>query len=157
MHPDVALKGLGSWRTAAWGAAVFSTGGNLGFAIGPVIGGLLVLELGLHATLGLLLPAVLLVLIILFYPGDFLKREAPGRTESQTGLHQEAYPIPWLSLIAICLIVTLRAWVYMSFLTYLPMFFQNQGINPKVGSMMLAVFLVGGAAGGLYGGIFQTE
>lgn len=140
-----------------FGAAVFSTGGNLGFAIGPMVGGLLVLGLGLHATLGLLPPAMLLVLIILIYPGGFLKREGPGRIESQSTLDQEAYPIPWLSLICVCLIVTLRAWVYMTFLTYLPMFFQNQGIDLKVGSMMLTVFLVGGAASGLYGGYLSDR
>jgi FSR family fosmidomycin resistance protein-like MFS transporter len=60
--------------------------------------------------------------------------------------------IPWGALIAVCLIVTLRSWVYISFLTYLPMFFQTQGIQLKTGSLLLTVFLVGGAAAGLYGG-----
>jgi FSR family fosmidomycin resistance protein-like MFS transporter len=38
------------------------------------------------------------------------------------------------------------------FLTYLPMFFQTQGIQLKTGSLMLTVYLVGGAVAGLYGG-----
>jgi FSR family fosmidomycin resistance protein-like MFS transporter len=37
-------------------------------------------------------------------------------------------------------------------MTYLPMFFQAQGIELKTGSLMLTVFLAGGAAAGLYGG-----
>ncbi len=148
---------LVSGSRRGFGAAVFSTAGNLGFALGPVVGGLLVLGLDLHATLGLLPPAVFLALIILFYPGDFLKREAPGRNASQSAFHRESYPIPWLSLIAVCLIVMLRAWVYMTFLTYLPMFFHNQGIGPEAGSLMLAVFLMGGAACGLYGGYISDR
>ena len=40
-----------------FGAALFSTGGNLGFALGPVVGSFLVLGFGLHATLGLLAGA----------------------------------------------------------------------------------------------------
>ncbi len=82
-----------------FGAAVFSTGGNLGFAIGPMVGSLLVLGLGLHATLGLLPPAMLLVLIILIYPGDFLKQEDFDRIASRSAVDQGAHPIPWLSLI----------------------------------------------------------
>jgi len=140
-----------------FGAAVFSTGGNLGFAIGPMVGSLLVLGLGLHATLGLLPPAILLVLIILIYPGDFLKKEGPGGIGSQSAVDQGAYPIPWLSLICVCLIVTLRAWVFMTFLTYLPMFFQSQGIDLKMGSMILAIFLMAGAASGLYGGYLSDR
>lgn len=134
------------------GAAIFTTGGNVGFALGPVVGSLLVLGLGMHATLGLLIPGLLLFLLISFYPGDFLKREAVPQEASQGDLNKKSYSIPWISLIAVCLIVTLRSWVYLSFITYLPMFLQTQGVHLKTGSLMLTLFLVGGAAAGLYGG-----
>jgi FSR family fosmidomycin resistance protein-like MFS transporter len=135
-----------------FGAAVFSTGGNLGFALGPVVGSFLVLGFGLHATLGLLGPGVLLFLIIFFYQGDYLKRKTMVAEKSSEALNGELQTIPWVSLIAVCLIVTLRSWVYISFITYLPMFFQIQGVHLKTGSLMLSVFLLGGAAAGLYGG-----
>jgi FSR family fosmidomycin resistance protein-like MFS transporter len=48
--------------------------------------------------------------------------------------------------------VTLRSWVYVSLITFLPMFFQIKGVDLKSGSLMLTVFLAGGAAAGLYGG-----
>jgi FSR family fosmidomycin resistance protein-like MFS transporter len=135
-----------------FGAAVFTTGGNLGFALGPVVGSFLVLGFGLHATLGLLAPAVLLCLIIFFYRGDFLRSEPPVGKKSSKDFNRALQNIPLGSLLAVCLIVTLRSWVYVSFLTYLPMFFQSQGIQLKTGSLMLTVFLVGGAVAGLYGG-----
>jgi FSR family fosmidomycin resistance protein-like MFS transporter len=47
--------------------------------------------------------------------------------------------------------------VYVSFITYLPMFFQIQGIQLKTGSLMLTVFLVGGAVAGLYGGHLSDQ
>lgn len=134
------------------GTAIFSTGGNLGFALGPVIGRFLVLGFGLHATMGLLAPAVLFTSAILLYPGDFLRREAGGGAGSRGALHEGPFPIPWRSLVALCLIVTLRSWVYMSFLAYLPMFLQDQGVHLKTGSLILTVFLACGAAAGLYGG-----
>lgn len=135
-----------------FGAAVFSTGGNLGFALGPVVGSLLVLGLGLHATVGLVPVGVVLFLAIVLYPGDFLRRESEKRTGTKLDADAAALPIPWGSLISVCLIVTLRSWVYMSAITYLPMLFQDRGIALKSGSLILTVFLASGAAAGLYGG-----
>ncbi|MBW1804456.1 MAG: MFS transporter, partial [Deltaproteobacteria bacterium] len=139
---------LSSGSRRGLGAAIFATGGNLGFAIGPVVGSFLVLGFGLHATVGLLIPGVLLVLIIYLCPGDFLDRESPERQQTQKGVHQGFPDVPWVSLISVCLIVTLRAWVYISIMTYLPMFLQNRGIELKTGSLMLTVFLAGGAIAG---------
>jgi FSR family fosmidomycin resistance protein-like MFS transporter len=132
--------------------AVFSTGGNLGFALGPVVGGFLVLGLGLRATLGLLVPGILLSLVLYFYPADFLKRGLALRTNALNSGDREPLLIPWIPLVAVCLIVTLRSWVYISSVTYLPMILEGRGIDLKTGSLMLTVFLVGGAAAGLYGG-----
>jgi len=152
-HPRamMAVYSVSGYRLG-FGAAVFSTGGNLGFALGPVVGSFLILGFGLQATLGLLVPGVLLCLIIFFYGGDFLRR-APGvKEKSSNDVNKQSQKFPWGSLIAVCLIVALRSWVYISFITYLPMFFQLQGIQLKTGSLMLTVFLAGGAAAGLYGG-----
>ncbi len=134
------------------GAAVFSTGGNIGFALGPLVGSFLVLGLGLHATIGLVAPGLLLFLVIFLYPGDFLKRESADWKKSSDPAANRAYLLPWTPLIAVCSIVALRSWVYVSFITYLPLFLQNQGMPLKTGSLVLTVFLVGGAAAGLYGG-----
>lgn len=152
-HPRamMAVYLVSGWRRGL-GAAIFTTGGNVGFALGPVVGSFLVIGFGLHATLGVLVPGVLLFLIIFFYPGDFLRREAVDRDKSQSNLKEAPYAIPWVPLIAVCLIVTLRSWVYMSMITYLPMFLLTQGTHLKTGSLMLAVFLASGAAAGLYGG-----
>jgi FSR family fosmidomycin resistance protein-like MFS transporter len=135
-----------------FGAAVFSTAGNIGFALGPVVGSFLILGFGLHGTLGLLAPGAVLCLIIFFYRGDFLRREPAVKQKSSKEINTPLEKFPWVSLTAVCLIVTLRSWVYISFMTYLPMFFQTKGIELKTGSLMLTVFLAGGAAAGLYGG-----
>ena len=142
-HVSASRKGFGT--------AVFSTGGNIGFALGPMVGSLLVLGFGLHATIGLLGPGALLALLIFFWPGDFLRREAPAKGRASVG-GEGPYSILWGSLILTCLIVTLRSWVYISFITYLPMFLQEQGLPLQTGGLMLTVFLAGGAAAGLYGG-----
>ena len=151
-HPRAMMVvNLASGSRKGLGTAIFSTGGNLGFALGPMVGSLLVLGFGLHATIGLLGPGVLMALTIIFCPGDFLSRESPGKGEAKRG-DGGFHDLLWGSLILTCLVVTLRSWVYLSFITYLPMFLQEQGLPLKTGSLMLTVFLVGGAAAGLYGG-----
>jgi FSR family fosmidomycin resistance protein-like MFS transporter len=152
-HPRamMAVYSVSGYRLG-FGAAVFSTGGNLGFALGPVVGGFLIVGFGLHATMGLLVPGVLLCLIIFFYRGDFLRGAPAVREKPSRDINKPLQKFPWVSLISVCLIVTLRSWVYISFITYLPMFFQLQGIQLETGSLMLTVFLVGGAVAGLYGG-----
>jgi len=133
------------------GTALFSTGGNIGFAIGPIVGGFLVLGFGLHATLGLLLPCALLFLVIVFYPGDSLRRESSGggQVKKETG---PASAIPWGSLISVSSIITIRSWVYISFITFMPLYMQGRGIELKWSSTILTIFLASGAVAGLYGG-----
>lgn len=140
-----------------FGAAIFTTGGNLGFALGPLVGSFLILGFGLHATVGLLVPGVLLFLFILLYPGDFLKKGAMKKGTDKGEVNRAGSTIPWVSLVSVCLIVTLRSWVYLSFITYLPMLLQGRGIQLKEGSIMLSVFLAGGAAAGLYGGHLSDQ
>lgn len=147
---------LVSGSKRGFGAAIFSTGGNLGFAMGPVLGSLLVLGFGLHATLGLVPLGALLFLTYILYPGDFLRRE-PNKGPAVSKTQDESGPdippgIPWVSVIAVCLVVTLRSWVYMSAITYLPMYFETQGVPLKSASVLLTLFLACGAAAGLYGG-----
>ena len=110
------------------------------------------LGLGLHATVGLVPMGVILFLAIVLYPGDLLKREAPKKTAAGRAGASVDIPIPWIPLIAVCLIVTLRSWVYMSAITYMPMYFQGRDIALESGSLLLTVFLACGAAAGLYGG-----
>jgi FSR family fosmidomycin resistance protein-like MFS transporter len=94
----------------------------------------------------------LLFLAFVFYPGDFLRRESKKGAAVSKQQDQMAAAIPWVSLIAVCLIVTLRSWVYMSAITYLPMYFETQGVHLTSGSVLLTVYLACGAVAGLYGG-----
>ena len=152
-HPRAMMAvHLVSGKRRGFGQAIFATGGNLGFAIGPMIGSFLLLGFGMHATFAVIIPGLLLVIVMFAYRGDFLKRTiVPLQTDPDA---KDAGPssIPWIALIALCLIVTLRSWVYVSFITYLPMFLEKQGIALKSGSLMLTVFLACGAVAGLYGG-----
>lgn len=152
-HPRAMMAvHLVSGQRRGFGQAIFSTGGNLGFAIGPMIGSFLLLGFGMHATFAVIIPALVLFIVMFAYRGDFLKRTIVS-PQTDTGASGDGpVSIPWVALIALCMIVTLRSWVYISFITYLPMFLEKQGVALESGSLMLTVFLACGAAAGLYGG-----
>ncbi|MFP3928653.1 MAG: MFS transporter [Desulfobacteraceae bacterium] len=152
-HPRAMMTvSLVSGTRRGFGAAVFSTGGNLGFAVGPMIGSLLVLGLGLRGTLVLLFPGFLLFLAIIAYSGDALKREVHTDGMEADGDERGTGRIFWYSLSAVSLVIMLRSWAYMSFIAYLPMYLQTRNVPLAQGSLTLTVFLVGGALSGLYGG-----
>jgi MFS family permease len=137
-HPRAMMVvNLMSGSRKGLGAAIFSTGGNLGFALGPMVGSLLVLGFGLHATIGLLGPGVLMALTIFLCPGDFLRREAPEKWKAKSA-EDGSHSVLWRSLILTCLVVTLRSWAYLSSITYLPLFMQEQGHPLTTGSLVLS-------------------
>lgn len=151
-HPrGMMTVALLSGSRKGFGAAIFATGGNLGFALGPVIGGFLVLSLGLRATIGVILPGVLITLAILFYRGNLLHLDT-AHAKSAGGEGEIPPPIPWAQLSLVCLVITFRTWVSMSCITFLPVFLQGQGVPLKSSSLMLTGFLAFGAAAGLLGG-----
>jgi FSR family fosmidomycin resistance protein-like MFS transporter len=135
-----------------FGAAIFGTAGNIGFAIGPLVGSFLVLGYGLHATIYVLIPGVLIFLLVVMYPGDFLKREKAKQGTVKKLSSEPPFPIPWVALITLCTIVALRSWANISFVAYLPMYFETRGIALETGSALLAVYLISAAMAGLYGG-----
>lgn len=143
---------LASGSRRGLGTAIFSTGGNIGFAIGPLLGSLIVLGFGLAYTPVLLIPGTLLFLAIVFFapqiPESPRRSAKPGSTDSSSDLPA----LPWLALVSVFLIITMRSWVYISFITYLPMLLENRGVSLTRGGVLLTVFLVGGAIAGLFGG-----
>lgn len=150
-HPRAMMTvSLLSGTRRGLGTAIFSTGGNLGFAIGPMLGSYLVLGLGLRATAGLILPGLIIAFTILFYRGNIMERDVAKSSPSP--LDQGERLIPWLPLVLLCFIVALRAWVYMTTTTYLPLFLEGEGLELGNASLLLTVFLAGGAVAGLYGG-----
>lgn len=151
-HPrGMMTVNLLSGSRKGFGAAIFSTGGNLGFALGPVIGGFLVLSLGLRSTIALIPPGILITLAILLYRRDLLHLDS-AHAKSAGAAGESLPPIPWVQLGLICLVITFRTWVSMSCITYLPIFLHGEGVPLESASLMLTGFLAFGAAAGLFGG-----
>jgi FSR family fosmidomycin resistance protein-like MFS transporter len=136
----------------ATGMSIFAVGGNLGFAVGPILALSLVSFFGLRGTLAMIIPGVLMA-ILLFYNLSWLS------TPVQSA-HQEAEKVGKTPLsrdqktaffLLIC-IATVRAWTQIGLATYIPFYYINylQG-NPIYAGKLVSTFLMAGALGTLVG------
>ena len=132
----------------ATGVSIFSTGGNIGIAVGPPLITLLLVSFGLPGTLGMLLPGLLVtVLLMAVLPG--LSRPLPARAQGATLAPKTM--VKGMSLLV--LVVAIRSWTQLGFTTFLPFYWRDvlHG-DPRLVGTLLAVFLGSGAIGTLAAG-----
>jgi FSR family fosmidomycin resistance protein-like MFS transporter len=136
------------------GMSFFSVGGNLGFGIGPILAVYAYTWMGLKGTLLYVFPG-LVMLGILFAAMPMLS--APQRLEGQSaskGRSARARPLGprWASLILLLLAVTVRSWVQMGLIAFIPFYFVDvlKG-DPIVVGKLMTLLLMTGAVGTLVG------
>lgn len=138
----------GSRRSS--GMSLFSVGGNIGFALGPVLVTPLVLALGLPGTLFVLIPTSLMAVVLI--------HELPHLQTFRTDLHagrvrRARTPAAWGPFVMLGAVIALRSFVYFGFVTFIPLYFVHDLHTSKaVANAALTAMLVGGAAGTLIGG-----
>jgi FSR family fosmidomycin resistance protein-like MFS transporter len=133
----------------ASGMAVFSVGGNTGFAAGPALGSALVVALGLHGGLLLVLPG-LLVATLLLAETRYLASFVPGRARAgQLRPSERDRPRAFVLLLAI---IGLRSIAHYGLFTFVPLWEVDQGSGEGEATWMLSLFLGAGAIGTLVAG-----
>lgn len=137
----------------ATGMSIFSVGGSLGFAIGPIWALSLVTFFGLRGTLGLITPGILMALILflnipmLTTPVHSAFKAAKEGTEKPFSKDQKA------SIFFLVSTATIRSWAQMGLVSYIPFYYINylKG-NPLYAGKLVTTFLLAGALGTLIGG-----
>lgn len=161
----VAISGLGvasyhpeAYKTAyfftgpraATGMSVFSVGGNLGFALGPLIALTLISRLG-FPYLPVMLCFCLIFLGLLPHYWKRLHEPKPPHLQSKTagtGVSRGTY----LALAFIIGVVVMRSWIQLGLMTFIPFYYIGvlKG-DPLYSGTLVSVFLLGGVAGTLGG------
>jgi len=139
-----------SGERRASGMSLFSVGGNVGFALGPVLMTPLLLLFGLSGTLFAVIPTWLMAAILIHelprlksFRGDVVG----GRV--QAGNHHEA----WGPFVVLGGVIALRSFVYFGLVTFIPLYYVGELHTSKAfGNLALAAMLLGGAFGTLVGG-----
>ena len=136
----------------ATGMAIFSVGGNLGIAIGPIVAITLVTNFGLHGTLWMILPGILIAAFLLFNMSMLSAPVASAHKELSKGPRAPLSVKQKKAFLLLITIATIRAWAQFGLASYIPFYYIDylQG-NPLYAGKLVSTFLLAGALGTLVG------
>jgi len=134
----------------ASGMSLFSVGGNVGFAVGPLLVTPLMLAFGLRGTLFLLIPTWAMATAIALE----LPRLRGLRADVVGGRVRRAeHPEAWRPFALLAGVIVLRSFVYFGMVTFIPLYFVHVlHAGKALGNGALSAMLLGGACGTLAGG-----
>lgn len=134
----------------ATGLAVFTVGGNLGLAVGPLVATFILTVFGLSYLPLILLFALTFLLLLAFTWRSVAhaRHATDSGATSRTRIPKTAY----LPVGLIVATVVMRSWTHFGLMAYLPFYYidYEQG-DPLYAGTLVSVFLVGGAVGTVVG------
>jgi MFS transporter, FSR family, fosmidomycin resistance protein len=133
----------------ASGMSFFSVGGNVGFALGPILAAAFISALGLRGGLLLAVPGLLVGLALIFVRRYLAEFAPSGTALAAAAGRQEAER---RGLILLLVVVGLRSVAHMGLFTFIPLWEKSQGHSANYGTFVLGGFLIAGAVGTLAGG-----
>ena len=137
-----------SGERRASGMSLFSLGGNVGFALGPVAASGAMLALGFRGGLLVALPG-LAVAAMLLARRRYLAGFAPAPGMGARSGQEPDQPRALALLIAV---IGLRSVAHMGLFTFVPLWEVAKGNSKGYGTVLLSLFLIAGAVGTLAGG-----
>jgi FSR family fosmidomycin resistance protein-like MFS transporter len=127
--------------------SLFVVGGNIGYAIGPLLAGGVVALFGLEGLLFLVIPAAIMALILRkVIPRKAIQTPVTVSEEEQPGVSFS----PLASLFAAS---TLRAWAVFTAIAFFPALLISRGFDLFSANLMITLMLFAGVAGQIGGGI----
>lgn len=125
---------------------MYVTAGNVGLALGPLILGIAVDQLGAPGIWPLMIPALFAAAVVLVYGPQPRPRMSGGATLMDVLREHRRV------LTALITVVTVRAWVNAALVTFIPLLGVARGLSLSEAAGALTLFSLSGAAGGLTGG-----
>lgn len=151
-HPEAArYANYVSGERRASGMSFFSVGGNVGFALGPILVTPLVLALGLSGTGWLIMP-YLVIAVLLATALPHLLGFRPDRVARPRPEHAPR-PDRWRPFWLVAGIAAFRSGAYFGLQAFVPSYFiAHHASSAGVANAALTVLLVAGAFGTIAGG-----
>ena len=128
--------------------SIFVVGGNIGYALGPLMAGGVVFLLGLKGLLLLVIPAVIMSVVL----RRIIPPTSKKRTVPHTGSHSEGFLAVIKPIRTLFLASTFRAWAVFSAIAFFPPFLMERGLDIFTANLLVTIMLLAGVAGQLIGG-----
>ena len=151
-HPEGArwARHASSARVTA-DMSVFSVGGGVGYALGPLVVAATLAPLGLHGTLVIALVPVAAAVLVLVAVRRF--RDQPVDEHGQQAL-REALGSEWRPFACLVALSCVSSGAVTGLLAYLPLFLvQARSASPAASNVMTSFLLAAAAGGTLLGGV----
>ena len=131
----------------ATGVSIFSTGGNIGIALGPPLLTALLTTYGLSGSLGMLVPGLLVAAL---FTAALPRLSAPAPAVARARARAAGAQTMVGAMALLILVVAIRSWTQLGFTTFMPFYWTSvlHG-DPRLTGTLLAVFLGSGAIGTL--------
>jgi FSR family fosmidomycin resistance protein-like MFS transporter len=154
-HPEGARltnKYAGKNKTSA--VSIFAAGGNIGFAVGPIITTAVLMLFGLKGTVLLSIPAIIMSIILITQIGNFSKTAEKETSNNSNIKTAEVKQIDeWKPFIRLLLTLLCRSIVFFGFNTFLTLYWMKDLHQTELaGSIALSTLIVVGAIGTLFAG-----
>jgi FSR family fosmidomycin resistance protein-like MFS transporter len=143
MVATLRARDLGS-QNETMAASVFFLFGQAGLSLGPAISGPILDRWGL--------PGLLLLLIYVIPTGINAGINFPSRDRVANEKNLVTIEIANGLLFTLIALTTLRSWVQMNMISFLPKYLNDLGYAPRVYGPIAALFMAGSAFGGVTGG-----
>ena len=140
------------------GVALFMLGGNMGFALGPILAALVMGRTGPAGTAVLAGIALLIVPFLYALTGQAQRKDA-GQAKKAANWKIELNPLfSTAVIVSLILVMSLRAWSQESFSAFLPQFFvEISNFSKTNASALSSLMLLTVAFGSLAGGILSDR
>jgi FSR family fosmidomycin resistance protein-like MFS transporter len=148
-HPEgMKIAHYASGARRASGMALFATGGNVGFALGPLLANGAIVSLGLDGGLFLVVPGLLVTTLLLFEHGH-LAHVRGTRAGAGTETAAEDQTSAFKRLLVV---IALRSVAYYGLFTFVPLWEVSRGHSKSYGNTLLSLVLLAGVTGTLCAG-----
>jgi FSR family fosmidomycin resistance protein-like MFS transporter len=141
-----------SGEKKATAISLFHLGGNLGFAVGPILATTFFAYFGLRGSIWFVVPGILMLTVFMIVPHWRVSTESPSikAKDSPKSSQTQSSFLPMLILIGT---VVLRSATRLGLLTFIPFYFiKVLNYDPLVSGKYLSAFLLAGTVGITLGG-----
>lgn len=152
-HPEALARVRAvSGARGASGTSFFFSGGNIGFALGPIAATLLIERLGRAGGLVMLIPTAI-GLFLLWSQWKAIAQDGVKAARATGKAAQVAYGLVALLI----LLITIRATVMGGLQTFIPLYFHELNYSKEAAAFLVTLAAISGAVGTLTGGVLADR
>jgi MFS transporter, FSR family, fosmidomycin resistance protein len=130
------------------GVSVFFSGGNVGFALGPILAVLFLERIGKGGVLLLLIPTMAALALLVTQWGVIASSRQAGKGSSAKPGQNN-----WGLVIFLVVLIAVRGTAQTGLATFIPLYFKETGtLPPEIAALLVTLLAAAGVAGTLLGG-----